>query len=294
MCTSPRLETLARGFAPAKASTAVPTMSTRPQSSMASIRILGDTSNAQTVSKLTLIFVPTLEMLQCLLSSVVFHPDFYVLHHSLTLSDAICGPATPNTPAQDPVTLSGLAALNPCANNFCCTTTGKCGVDNEHCIAGTAVGGNLGSNAINTQDGDAVSCISNCSDDITTGTAPTEFVKIAYYASYAVSRQCLRGLPCNIDPNSYTHAYYASVGWDPTTYAMDVTYSQQPDRDPRIWTLFTQVTGMKKVMSLGGAATPVVPNLLAMWRQATGPDRQTFVTSIYNVRINKSTSWVES
>jgi hypothetical protein len=186
------------------------------------------------------------------------------------LTGAQCGPRKPGTVAPAS-TVGTLAGLNPCPNNACCNVNGFCGTDDQHCIS-NATSTNPGSSG-----GNIYACVQNCGLEITnTGTVPASQVHIGYFASYAGDRQCLHMLPCNINPNVYTHAFYGFVGFD-SNFVFDVT-SVQSNKNPDIFTQFVALNnGVKKVASFGGAGGVKS----SVWRSAlSDANRPRFVTAL--------------
>ena len=113
----------------------------------------------------------------------------------------VCGPQVPGT--SPPASGTSLASLNPCPLNACCDVYGQCGTTSEFCTESTLSTGAPGTAALYSNG-----CISNCGTDLITGTAPSTFIKIAYFEGFNDQRPCLNMDPSQIDPNQYnTHTF---------------------------------------------------------------------------------------
>jgi hypothetical protein len=186
------------------------------------------------------------------------------------LANAVCGPQKPGTAV--PASGTGdVSSLNPCPLNACCDVWGQCGITAEFCTdtntgaPGTAKPGTNG-------------CISNCGTSVVKSGAPASVINLAYYEGYGLARPCLNQDVRQIDTTKFSHLHFAfgvlsadysvSTGDDLSTYEFDA---------------FTQLTGVKKVLSFGGWAFSTDPTTYNIFRTGvTSANRLTMATNIAN------------
>lgn len=185
-----------------------------------------------------------------------------------TVANAVCGPQVNGTAKAPPGT--DLSTLNQCPLNTCCNTWGQCGTTSEFCTISKSETGAPGT-AAPGENG----CISNCGTDIVASSAPTESFKIAYYEAYSWSRPCLRMPVTSIDTSRYTHIHFSFITLNEDfSINTDDVHSQMP--------LFSGMTGIKKIVSLGGWSFSAEPATYAIMRNAVASEanRQTVITNV--------------
>ncbi|KAL1614507.1 hypothetical protein SLS54_009680 [Diplodia seriata] len=186
------------------------------------------------------------------------------------IDNAVCGPLKPGS--QPPTDGQTLADLNPCPLNACCTTWGQCGITPEFCNNDTVAStGNPG-----TAPPGRSGCISNCGTDIkndSTAGPVSSPISIGYYESWNFDRRCLNMRADSVDTSKYTHYHWAFAAIDPTTFEVSIndTYNQ--------WSRFTGLTGIKRIVSLGGYAFSTSPSTAPIFRLATHPTNASLFAS---------------
>ncbi|KAG6002439.1 hypothetical protein E4U43_001120, partial [Claviceps pusilla] len=184
------------------------------------------------------------------------------------ISNAVCGPQKPGTPAAKPGT--DLSTLNPCPLNACCNTLGQCGVTEDFCIS------TQGSGSPGTGKNGTLGCISNCGMDVRTGDPPKEFINMAYFDGLNLGRGCLNMDISQVD-KSYTHIHFA-FGQIKPDFGIEF-------QDSYASYLFDQLTklrnGPKRVLSFGGWAFTPKSSFYPIFRNGIKPEnREKFASSI--------------
>lgn len=99
-------------------------------------------------------------------------------------------------------------------------------------------------------------------------------MNIGYFEGYNLNRPCLNLKITAMDMTPYTHIHMA-FGHVTTSYTVDVSHIQVQ------WDLFMQMSGFKKILSLGGWAFSAEPATYFIFRDAVRPGNQdTFVRNI--------------
>lgn len=106
------------------------------------------------------------------------------------------------------------------------------------------------------------------------GDSPTEYINIGYFEAYNLDRPYLNMKITAMDLTPYTHIHLA-FGHVSSSYAIDVSHIQVQ------WELFLQLSGFKKILSLGGWSFSAEPATYHIFRDAVKPSNQdAFVTSV--------------
>ncbi|KAL4898449.1 hypothetical protein BDV59DRAFT_197356 [Aspergillus ambiguus] len=183
------------------------------------------------------------------------------------IANAVCGPQKPGT--RQPAAGVSLASLNPCPLNACCNKFGQCGINQDFCTKSKSATGAPGTSAPG-QNG----CISNCGTDVVVGDAPAKYISIGYFEAYNLERPCLNMKITAMDLTPYTHIHLA-FGKVSTSYEVDISSIQVQ------WELFQQLSGFKKILSLGGWSFSTEPATYFIFREAVQPGNQDrFVANI--------------
>ncbi|OBT95608.2 hypothetical protein VE01_05878 [Pseudogymnoascus verrucosus] len=170
------------------------------------------------------------------------------------IANAVCGPQKPGTEQPGPGTT--LASLNPCLLNACCNKHGQCSINKDFCTESESLTGAPGTSAPGENG-----CISNCGTSIVIGSAPAEYISIGYFEGYNLDRPCLNMKITAMDLTPYTHIHLA-FGHVSSSYAVDLS-------------------GFKKILSLGGWSFSAEPPTYHIFRDAVRPGNQdTFVANI--------------
>ncbi|AEO70565.1 glycoside hydrolase family 18 protein [Thermothielavioides terrestris NRRL 8126] len=183
--------------------------------------------------------------------------------------NAKCGPTVPGT--ERPSDWSDISNLNPCPLNACCDVWGQCGVTKEFCT-------DTGTGAPGTAKPGTNGCISNCGTDVVKGSAPAEFIKLAYFEGFGMNRPCLFQDARQIDPNQFSHIHFAfgtlTDDFQVTTGDALSTYE---------FNAFTRLQGVKRVISFGGWDFSTNPSTYNIFRSGVTPaNRMTLATNIAN------------
>jgi chitinase len=179
----------------------------------------------------------------------------------------VCGPQVPGTTR--PASGTSLASLNPCPLNACCDVYGQCGTTSEFCTESTSSTGAPGTAALHSNG-----CISNCGTNIITGTAPSTFIKVAYFEGFNGQRPCLNMDPSQIDPSQYTHIHFAFAEVTPE-FGVNVTGVQEQ------FDIFVTVQGMKRILSFGGWSFSTDQDTSPIFRQGvTEQNRTMFISNL--------------
>ncbi|KAM0612974.1 hypothetical protein ACHAO3_006945 [Verticillium nonalfalfae] len=204
----------------------------------------------------------------------VMFADYYICLSTghppmpMNIPNAVCGPQVNDTARAPPGT--DLSTLNPCPLNACCNIWGQCGTTSDFCTPSKSTTGAPGTSAPGENG-----CISNCGTQIVnSGPAASEF-HIAYFEAWNWGRPCLRMAVNQIDTSVYTHVHYSFITINP-----DFTLSTK-DVASQL-SLFMSMTGIKKIMSIGGWAFSTEPATYKIFRDAvaTQANRKTLADSV--------------
>ncbi|KAJ9293520.1 CAZyme family GH18 [Paecilomyces variotii] len=183
------------------------------------------------------------------------------------ITNAVCGPQKPGT--KQPASGVSLASLNPCPLNACCDKYGQCGITPDFCTESKSATGAPGTSAPGKNG-----CISNCGTYVVVGAAPAEYINIGYFEGYNLERPCLNMEITAMDLTPYTHIHL-SFGEVSTSYEVNISSIQDQ------WELFQQLSGFKKILSLGGWSFSTDPTTYFIFREGVQPANQdTFVANI--------------
>lgn len=115
-------------------------------------------------------------------------------------------------------------------------------------------------------------CISNCGTDIIQSNAPSEVFSIGYFEGFDTQLSCLRPWITDIDTSTYTHIHmsFANLSSD---FSYDLSSIDDQVSD------FTALTGVKRILTVGGWAFSADPGTYDIFRQAvsSGVNRATLV-----------------
>lgn len=170
------------------------------------------------------------------------------------VANAVCGPLVPDTPKVPPGT--DLSTLNQCPLNACCNIWGQCGTTTEFCTKSNSSTGAPGT-AAPGENG----CISNCGTDIISSPKPPSQYSIAYFEAWSWQRPCLRQTVTDIDTKAYTHIHYSFIELNED---LSISLNDVADQFP----LFKSMSGVKKIVALGGWAFSTEPATYKILRDA--------------------------
>lgn len=170
------------------------------------------------------------------------------------VANAVCGPQVAGTGSVPPDV--DMTTLNQCRLNACCNIWGQCGTTVEFCTPSKSPTGAPGT-AAPGENG----CISNCGTDVITGDAPKDNYKIAYFEAFDWTRPCLRMGADQIDTSKYTHAHYSFA-----VLTGDLAISVK-DTEAQ-FNLFKGLSGIKKIIAIGGWAFSTDPGTYQIFRDA--------------------------
>ena len=183
------------------------------------------------------------------------------------VANAVCGPQVPGTVA--PSSGTDISTMNPCPLNACCDVWGQCGTTSEFCTPS-------GTGAPGTAKPGTNGCISNCGTDIVNnGEGPVTWMSIAYFEGFNGDRPCLRMDVSQVDKTKYNTIHFAFAT---LTSDFKVDISKVHDQFLR----FTQLTGILKILSIGGWGFSTSPSTYMIFRDAmkTEGSRQTLANNI--------------
>jgi chitinase len=185
-----------------------------------------------------------------------------------SVPNAVCGPQVNDTVKAPPNT--DLSTLNQCPLNACCNIWGQCGTTGDFCNPSNSSTGAPGT-AAPGENG----CISNCGTDIITSDAPSETLTIAYFEAFDWKRPCLHMAVNQIDTSVYTHIHYSFI-------TLNKDFSINTDEVADQLDIFRGMTGVKKIVAIGGWAFSTEPATYEIFRNAvaTAANRKTLVTNI--------------
>lgn len=177
-------------------------------------------------------------------------------------ANAVCGPQVNGTGKAPPG--FDLSTLNECRLKACCNTWGQCGTTDDFCTPSKSATGAPGTAAPGTNG-----CISNCGTDVIIGDAPKDAYNIAYFEAFDWDRPCLHMAADQIDTALYTHAHYSfAVLTEDLSVSINGTETQ--------FSIFKGITGIKKIISIGGWAFSTDPATYKIFRTAVlGEDNRT-------------------
>ncbi|KAH8695443.1 hypothetical protein BGW36DRAFT_299192 [Talaromyces proteolyticus] len=187
-----------------------------------------------------------------------------------SVSNAICGPIVPGTTQPDNGT--AIADLNPCPLNSCCDIWGQCGITEAYCNPNKGPTGNPG-----TAPPGGYGCVSNCGTNVTNnGSPPSNFISVGYYEEFNWGRECLNMRVSDLQGSSYTHIHWAFAG-------LNGDFSVNITDDGNQFPVFLNLTGVKRIVSIGGWGYSTDPSTYAVLRSAmTDANRDTSVNNIKN------------
>ena len=167
---------------------------------------------------------------------------------------------------------TNISELNPCPLNVCCNIWGQCGMTDDFCTVSKSETGAPGTSAPGVHG-----CISNCGRDIIKGSAPASRMTLGYFEGWNHNRPCLTMDVDQIDTSQYTHIHFAFPNVTHGTWEITIT-------DPLVqeqFTKFKELTGVKKVVSLGGWDFSALPGTFHILREAAQPaNRDAFKAQI--------------
>ncbi len=105
--------------------------------------------------------------------------------------------------------------------------------------------------------------------DIVSSDAPAKFGRVGYYESWNFDRNCLylQAKSANTD-GTYTIIHWAFMEIDTESWSPKI-------KDPhKQWSGFTNLAGVKKVISFGGWGYSTEPQTYNILRQAMGPEHR--------------------
>ncbi|KAK1635899.1 chitinase [Colletotrichum phormii] len=184
------------------------------------------------------------------------------------ISNAICGPQKPDG---EPRGNKNLTDMNPCPLNVCCNVWGQCGMDPDFCTEAPADTGAPG-----TSQPGKNGCISNCGMEITNNDkGPASFSHIAYFEAWNKNRPCLHMDVSSVDTKKYTHIHFSFPDVTPGDFKIDSSKLQDQ------FDLLKKMTGIKKIVSLGGWAFSAEGDTVHILRDAVLPaNRATFAANV--------------
>lgn len=183
------------------------------------------------------------------------------------ISNAVCGPQVNGTATATHGT--DLSTLNECPLNACCDIWGQCGITAEFCTKSNSTTGNPG-----TAAKDENGCISNCGTDIIVSDAPSETYSIAYFEAFDQTRSCLTMSVDQINTTVYSHIHFAFATIT-SDYAINVTGLEDQ------LSLFSNMTEVKRVLSIGGWSFSTDADTYAIFRDAvTAANRDTLISNV--------------
>jgi chitinase len=182
--------------------------------------------------------------------------------------NAVCGPQVNDTATAPAGT--DLSTLNECPLNACCDIWGQCGITADFCTESSSTTGNPGTAASGLNG-----CISNCGTDIVySDEAPAETYSIAYFEASDQSRPCLTMSVNDVNTTFYTHIHFAFA-----TITSDWTLNITGMEDQI--TLLSNMTGVKRILSIGGWDFSTDPSTYMIFREAvTADNRGTLINNI--------------
>ncbi|KAJ3492170.1 hypothetical protein NLG97_g5467 [Lecanicillium saksenae] len=184
------------------------------------------------------------------------------------VENAECGPTVPGT--QPPPPGTSLADLNQCPLKVCCNIWGHCGFSDDFCTVSKSSTGAPGTAAPNVNG-----CISNCGRDIVgSPSAPEKPLRIGYFEAWNHNRNCLTMDVSDINTNDYTHIHFAfaTVTED---FRLDISQVQEQFEG------FKKLTGVKRIISLGGWDFSALPGTFHVLRDAVkAENRPQFVKNL--------------
>lgn len=119
--------------------------------------------------------------------------------------------------------------------------------------------------------------ISNCGRDIIKGSAPAKKIKVAYYESWNSQRPCLNMHVNEISTTNYTHIHFAFANVTKSDFKVEIT----DEKVKKEFESFKTITGVQKIISLGGWGFSTEPGTYQILRDAAKPaNRETFKNNL--------------
>ncbi|KAI0403693.1 class V chitinase Chi100 [Xylaria palmicola] len=174
------------------------------------------------------------------------------------IANAVCGPQANGT--------------TNCPLNACCNIWGQCGITAEFCTPSNSSTGAPGT-AAPEQNG----CISNCGTEIVTSDPPSNHVDIAYFEAWSWEHTSV-----------HTHIHFSFVNFN-EDFTIDT--SMVADQLP----LFLGMTGVKKIISIGGWDFSTAPEYYTRFRNAvkTEANRQKLIKNVINFLVENDLDGVD-
>ncbi|KAI1464711.1 class V chitinase Chi100 [Daldinia caldariorum] len=187
-----------------------------------------------------------------------------------SIPNAVCGPQVNNTATPPPGT--DFSTLNECPLNACCNIWGQCGTTNDFCVPSNSSTGAPGT-AAPGENG----CISNCGTDIVASAPPDQIMSIAYFEAFSWNRPCLHMSVTSVDTSAYTHIHFSFI-------TLNKDFSINTDDVADQLPLFRGMTGIKKIVSVGGWTFSTDPSTYTIFRDAVSSqtNRGTLVANVIN------------
>ncbi|KAK4031477.1 killer toxin subunits alpha/beta [Parachaetomium inaequale] len=206
----------------------------------------------------------------------VFYPDFKMCVSTGTapmpaiVDNAMCGPTMPGT--TQPPAGTNISTLNPCPLSVCCNTWGQCGMTDDFCVISKSATGAPGTSAPGTSG-----CISNCGRDIIRGSFRQDKIRVAYFEAWNSNRKCMHIFVDQVDTSVYTHIHFAFANVTRGDFRIEITDPVAKEQ----FETFKTLTGVKRILSLGGWDFSALPRTFMILREAVLPaNRQTFKNNI--------------
>lgn len=183
------------------------------------------------------------------------------------ISNAVCGPQVNGTATAPHGT--DLTTLNPCPLNACCDVWGQCGTTAEFCTPTNSTTGAPGTAANGTNG-----CISNCGTDLIQSDAPSEVFNIGYFEGFDLSRPCMRTWIADMDLSSYTHIHMSFATFN-SDFSFNISTIEEQMQE------FVALTGVKRIITVGGWDFSTDPSSYDLFREAVGSsaNRASLVTA---------------
>lgn len=117
--------------------------------------------------------------------------------------------------------------------------------------------------------------VSNCGREIVASPSPPEIpVRIGYFEAWSTNRTCLTMRVDDINTNEYTHIHFAFATVT-NDFKLDISQVQEQ------FDAFKQLTGVKRVISLGGWDFSALPGTFQILRDAVkAENRPVFIKNL--------------
>ena len=103
--------------------------------------------------------------------------------------------------------------------------------------------------------------------DIIKGSAPANKIKVAHFEAWNNNRECLTMDVDQIDTSIYTHIHFAFADITPGDFKVDISNEKISEQ----FQIFKGMTGVKKIISLGGWDFSTLPGTFQILRNAVLP-----------------------